>query len=110
VVAEDLRSTGGGFRVLLDFGAGDPSCTYHYCAWATEAQAAAAFLSAPPATLHLDHAMKVAFVSADYYLPDNAGGISLNIAAVPEPETYAMMLAGLGLLGGAARRRRTGTR
>jgi hypothetical protein len=28
------------------------------------------------------------------------------IAAVPEPETYAMMLAGLGLLGFIARRRK----
>lgn len=28
------------------------------------------------------------------------------VAAVPEPETYAMLLAGLGLLGGIARRRR----
>ena len=27
-------------------------------------------------------------------------------AAIPEPETYAMMLAGLGLLGIAARRRK----
>ena len=31
----------------------------------------------------------------------------LAIAAVPEPETYAMMLAGLGLIGFSARRRRT---
>ena len=29
-----------------------------------------------------------------------------DVAAVPEPETYALMLAGLGLLGVAARRRR----
>jgi len=28
------------------------------------------------------------------------------IAAVPEPETYAMLLAGLGLVGVAARRRK----
>jgi len=29
------------------------------------------------------------------------------VAAVPEPETYAMMLAGLGLVGFLARRRKT---
>ena len=32
--------------------------------------------------------------------------IGWNPAPVPEPETYAMMLAGLGLLGVAARRRK----
>jgi hypothetical protein len=31
---------------------------------------------------------------------------SLSVAAVPEPETYAMLLAGLGLLGFMARRRK----
>ena len=29
----------------------------------------------------------------------------LTVTAVPEPETYAMLLAGLGLMGGIARRR-----
>lgn len=33
------------------------------------------------------------------------GGIT--VAAVPEPETYALMLAGLGLIGFSARRRKT---
>lgn len=35
----------------------------------------------------------------------NPHDVTLAVAAVPEPETYAMMLAGLGLLGFVARRR-----
>ena len=37
---------------------------------------------------------------------ESSGNGTLNIVAVPEPETYAMMLAGLGVLGIAARRRK----
>ena len=33
--------------------------------------------------------------------------VALNVTAVPEPETYALMLAGLGLVGFAARRRKS---
>jgi hypothetical protein len=32
--------------------------------------------------------------------------VSAPVAAVPEPETYAMLLAGLGLMGAIARRRK----
>lgn len=41
---------------------------------------------------------------------DNVGAMldNVSIAAVPEPETYAMLLAGLGMVGFAARRRRQG--
>jgi len=41
---------------------------------------------------------------------DNVGALldNVSIAAVPEPETYAMLLGGLGALGIAARRRRNG--
>jgi hypothetical protein len=37
----------------------------------------------------------------------NASGVyyALSMAPVPEPETYAMLLAGLGLMGGIARRK-----
>ncbi len=38
---------------------------------------------------------------------DNAQGYG-TVAAVPEPETYAMLLAGLGLMGAIARRRNKG--
>ena len=31
--------------------------------------------------------------------------VGVNLSPIPEPETYAMLLAGLGLLGFAARRR-----
>jgi hypothetical protein len=37
----------------------------------------------------------------------NGSSLSLVTAAVPEPETYALMLAGLGLVGFAARRRKS---
>ena len=38
---------------------------------------------------------------------DNNGGVSLSVtAAVPEPETYAMMAAGLGALAFVSRRRK----
>jgi hypothetical protein len=38
---------------------------------------------------------------------DNTASITANVNAVPEPETYALMLAGLGVVGFLARRRRT---
>ena len=37
----------------------------------------------------------------------SAGSISGSVAAVPEPETYAMMLAGLMMMGTIARRRKS---
>ena len=44
---------------------------------------------------------------AEYEFRGQAGNVSIaSVTAVPEPETYAMMLAGLRLLGFAARRRK----
>ncbi len=37
------------------------------------------------------------------------GGGAINFAPIPEPETYALMLAGLGLMGFVARRRKPNT-
>jgi hypothetical protein len=50
------------------------------------------------------HAFAFANTTGTFYL-DNFS-VSVTTAPVPEPETYAMMLAGLGALGFMARRRR----
>ena len=48
-----------------------------------------------------------AYFSADVVnLSGTTGVIGATVAAVPEPETYALMLAGLGLMGLTARRRK----
>jgi hypothetical protein len=44
-----------------------------------------------------------------FSLTVNSDGSVASVTAVPEPETYAMFLAGLGLLGAIARRKRKGT-
>jgi len=38
---------------------------------------------------------------------DNAGSISVKVAVVPEPATWAMLIAGFGLVGASLRQRRT---
>ena len=46
-------------------------------------------------------------VNANHYF--NATNVSGYVSAVPEPETYAMLLAGLGMIGFMARRRKSKT-
>lgn len=102
VAAEVLP--GGQYRALVDgVSLLDPSCHNHFCAWDTREEATAAFLATPPFLLHLAADTQVAFVSADYYLPDNLGGISLQVTAVPEPGSALLLLAGLSLVLGARR-------
>lgn len=106
VAAEVLPD--GGYRLLIDgLTLTEPTCKNHFCAWDTREQATAAFLATPAYRLHLDHAATVAFASADHFLPDNAGGISLQISAVPELPSALALAAGLVLLG-AQRLRRGG--
>jgi len=63
---------------------------------------------AAPFTFTLHAPALLNFTVPDYVFWDNKGGVSLSItAAVPEPETYALMLGGLGALAFVARRRRS---
>lgn len=48
--------------------------------------------------------LNIAVGQPEYWHGFNVG--SASVSAVPEPESYAMMLAGLGLMGAIARRRR----
>jgi hypothetical protein len=48
-----------------------------------------------------------ALAGNDFAIDDVFLGTTSTVPAVPEPETYALMLAGLGLMGMLARRRRT---
>lgn len=94
------------YTVLLDQSSiPEPSCANHFCAYSTEAEAAAAFLATPAASLHLDHAATLAFVSADYHLQDNLGGISLNVEAVPIPATAWLFGSGAIALVALSRKR-----
>lgn len=100
---------GGQYRVLVDgISLLDPACSNHFCAWDTQAQAAAAFAATPAYVFTLTEPATVAFVSADHFLPDNLGGISLQVSAlpVPEPAPAASLLAGLATLAWLQRGRR----
>jgi hypothetical protein len=106
-VAAEVTAAGD-YRLLVDgVSLLDPTCANPYCAWDTQAQAAAAFLATPAYGFTLATPAVVAFASADYFLPDNLGGISLLLTPVIEPPTAVLLMAGLGLLL-AGRRKRHG--
>ena len=67
---------------------------------------ALALNNAPSFEFTLTSAQDVTFFIKDSFYKDNYGGLSLSVAAVPEPSTYALMLGGLGLVGLAAARRK----
>ncbi len=93
--------------ILLDV---DP--LYPQDAFTSEAAAAAFGAATPASTLTFSTTTTVDFVVDDYYLPDNAGGVSLDIentsspvSPVPEPAAWTLMLLGVAAIGGSVRRR-----
>jgi hypothetical protein len=60
------------------------------------------------ASVYVDPLIQIApgFANASQYSIELSPGIGNSVAAIPEPSTYALMLAGLGVLGIVARRRK----
>jgi len=90
-------------RWYMDFGSGEVGNNSGF--FASAALALASAKTDDPHSFTLLAPTTVKFWIADSPYTDNTGGVSLSIAAVPEPETWGLLLAGLGLLGVAARRR-----
>lgn len=76
--------------------------------YATAADAFAAYSAQAPLTLTFPTTTTLYFQIGDSLtsLYDNTGGTSISVASVPEPASWAMMLAGFGVIGFAARQRR----
>ena len=79
--------------------AADPNTPFSPFAWSNAAPSGP--IAAGSYQLHITGIMAASISPSP---TGESGGIIL--AAIPEPETYAMMLAGLGLMGFVARRRR----
>lgn len=95
------------FNILSDDGAVDMDVGAPFDGtWSTPAEAELLGKKASPFMFTLEKAQAVKFYIEDSNYLDNTGGISISVSAVPEPESYAMMLAGLGIVAAAVNRRK----
>lgn len=108
------------WKALLDDGAGgatispanyashilfDVDAAYPADAFTSEAIAANFGYNTPAQLLTLSGTTTLDFVVNDYYLADNAGGVSLAISAVPLPAALPLFGAALATLAACGRRR-----
>lgn len=110
---------GGQLGVLYHHGFADPTAA-QWATWGSLAALQSAFASGPCASTYFsksfDHCdygdLAAGYVWASPLTdPSQAANVyseTFLVRAVPEPETYALMIAGLGVLGFIARRRQRG--
>jgi hypothetical protein len=117
VFSGTFNMSGGGTNELVS-GSGSFTTTAYvcpsvtYCGGQTTISVPIALLANNSNTLSFSYASPLSFQGTDRSGPQNfddeAWGVGrVTVNAVPEPETYAMLLAGLGMLGTIVRRRRT---
>ena len=94
--AINIYSASGVLQASVSFGASDASAPYQ------------TFDNAAGLNNTSISQLSVVGVNGAFVASGSVGEIGSpgSIAAVPEPETYAMLLAGLGLVGAMARKRR----
>jgi len=100
-----LFNPNGGTALTTTHGAGDDTHNSHQVTWAGGVSAIALPITLVPGS----NSLTFSYTGRLQGLGDEAWGVnSIAIATpVPEPQTYALMLAGLGVLGFLARRRKT---
>ena len=103
-----LFNPNGGTALTTTYGAGDDPHNSHQVTWAGGASA----IALPITLLAGLNRLTFSYAGRMQGLGDEAWGVGslAIITAVPEPQTHALMLAGLGLVGLLARRRRSAPR
>ena len=96
-----IGATSTGYGSNSGLGTLGPQTTGGYYASAAQAFT----LDATSSMFTLAAPQTVKFWIFDDFLSDNSGGVSLNVAAIPEPANWAMLIAGFGMVGAMMRSR-----